>query len=99
MFSLEFKNSLAKVLVLLWIVCLVGIALAVARVAIFFDVNQYFGIEGAQAFPKNIVVEVRVLFLMLSVSIVGGVSFMIKDFYRSIKYANLYDTVYADYHG
>lgn len=34
---------------------------------------------------------------MLAVSIVGGVSFMIKDFYRSVKYANLFSVVCEDY--
>lgn len=98
MISLAFKNSLAKVLVLLWIVCLIGISIAVAKCAIFFDINWYFGLQGAQAFGQPIVTEIQVLLLMLAVSIMGGISFMIKDFYRSIKYANLYDTVYADYH-
>lgn len=59
--------------------------------------NSYFGLPEGQRFSADIVNEGRVLVLMLSVSIVGGLSFMIKDFYRSIKYANLYAVIYDGY--
>jgi hypothetical protein len=97
MFSLEFKNTLAKLIILIWIAFLILIAAWVARISVEFNINTVFTIPGDQAFGLNIVAEVQVILLMLSVSIIGGVAFMIKDFYRSVKYANLYAVAYNDY--
>lgn len=97
MFSLETKNSLAKFVIICWIGILLGAALTVARFAITFDINAYFGFQGKQILAESIVTEARVLILMLAVSIMGGISFIIKDFYRANKYANLYDMAYQDY--
>lgn len=39
----------------------------------------------------------KIILLMLAISMMGGVSFLIKDFYVANKRANLYDMTYADY--
>lgn len=95
--STNTKNSIAKVVVLLWIILLIIIAMSAARFAITFNINQYFGFQGDQQFANSIVLEVRVIILMFAVSITGGISFLIKDFYRANKYANMYEVFYADY--
>lgn len=97
MTHLEIKNTIAKIVVLFWIVFLIILAANVARFAIYFDINAYFKLATGHTFDASVVREAQVLVLMLAVSIVGGVSFMIKDFYRSIKYANLFDVIYEDY--
>lgn len=95
--SHEAKNTLAKILVVLWIISLVAGALIIAKSAVGFDPNSFFGLSGEQRLSAEIIRELKVLVLMLSVSVVGGVSFIIKDFYRSVKYANIYDRAYQDY--
>lgn len=95
--SSETRNTLAKILVVVWIGALVALALYIAKSAVTFDPNAYFGLPDNQRLPADIIKEIKVLILMLSVSIVGGVSFIIKDFYRSVKYANIYDRAYADF--
>ena len=97
MLSLEFKNTLAKFTILSWIVSLIYVAIEVAKFAVTFDINVAFGSNPAHVFTPKVVQEVQVIILMLAVSIVGGVAFMIKDFYRSVKYANLYSVAYSDY--
>ena len=95
MFSLEFKNTFAKITILLWIIGLIYAAIRVAECAIVFDINTI--LSSSHTLSPKVVQEVQVIILMLAVSIVGGVAFMIKDFYRSIKYANLYTVAYDDY--
>lgn len=97
MLSPETRNTLAKILVVAWIAGLIALALSLAKTSASLDPNAFFGLSGENRLPAEGVLEVKVLVLMLSVSIVGGVSFMIKDFYRSVKYANLYDRAYEDY--
>ncbi len=97
MLSLDTKNTLAKITILLLILGLIALAGYVARFSIGFEVNQYLGLSGLNALPVEVNREIQLMILMLSVSIIGGVSFMIKDFYRSIKYANLYTVAYSDY--
>jgi len=97
MLSHETKNSLAKCVILIWILLLIWLALLLARYAISFDVNEYFGFQEKRILPVSIVTEVKLILLMLSVSIMGGISFIIKDFYRANKYANIYDVAYQDY--
>ncbi len=95
--SFEIRNNLAKIAIVLWIVFLVNLSLYVARYSVAFEPNAFFGLNEANQLPIDVIKEIKVLFLMLSVSIVGGVSFIIKDFYRSVKYANLYDRAYEDF--
>jgi hypothetical protein len=97
MISYETKNTVAKILVVTWIGFLVTMALIIAKSAVSLDPNAFFGLSGEDRLPAEIIREIKVLVLMLSVSIVGGVSFIIKDFYRSVKYANIYDQAYRDY--
>jgi hypothetical protein len=97
LFSTDTKNTLAKFAVLLWIAFLIFAALFVARQSISFDINEYFGFQGSQLLPASVVQEIRLIILMLSVSILGGISFLIKDFYQANKYANMYEVFYADY--
>ena len=93
----ELKNSFAKLLVVIWIVFLVFCSLVVARTSIGFDINEFFNLTGTKALGASVVQEVKIIILMLSVSIIGGISFLIKDFYRSIKYTNLYTVAWKDY--
>lgn len=95
--ALQTKNSIAKLIVLIWIVCLLLASLAVIRFAISFDINAYFLLQGEARFAPPIVLEMKVILLMLAVSMMGGVSFLIKDFYVANKNANLYDVTYSDY--
>lgn len=97
MLSHETKNSLAKCIILCWILLLLSVALVLARYAISFDVNEYFGFQEKRILSESIVTEAKLILLMLSVSIMGGISFIIKDFYRANKYANIYDVAYQDY--
>ncbi len=97
MLTFENKNTLAKITIMLLIMALIVLSIYVAQVAIRFNVNEYLGLQGTALLPTAIVHEIQVIILMFSVSIVGGVSFMIKDFYRSVKYANLYTIAYSDY--
>jgi hypothetical protein len=39
------------------------------------------------------------IFYIVAMSIFGGVSFAIRVFYMSVRYANIYDQAYADYRG
>ena len=93
----ELKNTIAKIIVIVWIACLLVASYHVALQSVIFDVNGFFGLSGGRVLPESIVREIRIVFLMLSVGIIGGVSFMIKDFYQSVKYANIYEVSYSDY--
>lgn len=95
--SHDIRNALAKLLVVLWIAILVALALYIAKSAVGFDPNAFFGLSNDKILSAEIIREIKVLVLMLSVSIVGGVSFIIKDFYRAVKYANIYDRAYEDF--
>lgn len=95
--SYETKNTLAKILVISWIAALVALALSIAKSAVGFDPNAFFELNDQSRLPADVIKEIKVLVLMLSVSIIGGVSFIIKDFYRSVKYANIYDRAYQDF--
>lgn len=95
--SHETRNTLAKFLVVAWIGALVWIAWQIAKMSVSFDPNAYFGLPSDGRLPADAVKEIKVLILMLSVSIIGGVSFIIKDFYRAVKYANIYDRAYSDF--
>lgn len=94
---LELKNTIAKVIIITWIGCLLFASYQVAIHSITFDINSFFSLTGGNILPDNITREVKVIMLMLSVAIIGGVSFMIKDFYQSVKYANLFNVAYEDY--
>lgn len=95
--SHETRNTLAKFLVVAWIGALVWMAWQIAKTSVGFDPNAYFGLPNDQRLPADVIKEIKVLILMLSVSIIGGVSFIIKDFYRAVKYANIYDRAYSDF--
>ena len=95
--SHETRNTLAKLVVVLWIGALVYTAWHIAKTSVAFDPNAYFGLPDSQKLPADVIREIKVLILMLSVSIIGGVSFIIKDFYRAVKYANIYDRAYSDF--
>lgn len=95
--SHDIRNVLAKILVVLWIAVLVALALYIAKSAVGFDPNAFFGLPDDKRLSAEIIREIKVLVLMLSVSIIGGVSFIIKDFYRAVKYANIYDRAYEDF--
>jgi len=95
--TLEIKNTLAKIVIVCWILFLIGFAFFIVKCAVVFDINEFFLLPVNKYFPADVVQEARMLVLMLAVSIIGGTSFMIKDFYRSVKYANLYDRAYTDY--
>lgn len=95
--NFETRNSLAKIAVVAWIATLAYAATRIAESAVTLDPNAYFGLAGEARLPADAVLEIKVLVLMLAVSIVGGISFIIKDFYRSVKYANIYDRAYADF--
>lgn len=97
MFSTDFKNTIAKFTILIWIGFLILLAAWVARTSVGFDINSVFSIDSNHSFGPGIIAEAQVILLMLSVSIVWGVAFMIKDFYRAVKYANLYAIAYNDY--
>ncbi len=93
----ELKNTIAKLVIILWIGLLLYIAYRVAIYSVAFDINRFFSLTGTNTLPESVVREVKVICLMLSVAILGGVSFMIKDFYQSVKYANIYTVAYGDY--
>ncbi len=95
--SYELKNTLAKIAIVLWIVALLGASGYVIRMSIGFDINSFFQLDGVNTLSPSVVLEIRIILLMLAVSIIGGISFIIKDFYRSVKYANLYTLSYSDY--
>lgn len=83
--------------IVLWIGLLVFSSFVVMRYAIVFDVNNAFHIPEGNKLPLEVVREGKLIMLMLSVAIIGGVSFIIKDFYRANKYSNVYNTFYEDY--
>jgi hypothetical protein len=97
MLSINIKDTVAKVVILVWIVSLILLAGYIVQVAVVFNINTFFGMSGESLLPKSVVHEVQVILLMFAISITGGVSFMIKDFYRSIKYSNLYRMAWEDY--
>lgn len=97
MFSAQTKDTLAKVAILLWIISLILVAFYIIQVAIVFDINTFFNIPEEHKLPRSIVQEAQVIFLMLAISIFGGLCFMIKDFYLAIKNANLYKMAWDDY--
>lgn len=93
----QLQNTLAKIAIVAWISFLLYAAAHIAKSAVTLDPNAYFGLRDPNRLPADAVREIKVLVLMLAVSIVGGLSFIIKDFYRSVKYANVYDRAYADF--
>ncbi len=95
----EIKNTIAKMVIVIWIILLVNFALSIAKYSISFDVNNVFQLPPEKAFSVEIVREGKLILLMLAIGILGGVSFMIKDFYKSIKFSNMYATFYSDYRG
>ncbi len=95
--AFETRNFLAKIVVIAWIAALLFFAFTVAKTSVTFDPNVFFALGESNRLPESVVREMRILLLMLSVSIVGGLSFVIKDFYKSVKYANLYDRAYEDF--
>jgi hypothetical protein len=97
MTAFEIRNTLAKLAIVAWIAGLVALSFFIAKHSVAFDPDAFFGTTDANRLPADGIKEIRVLILMLSVSIIGGVSFIIKDFYRSVKYANLYDRAYDDF--
>lgn len=95
--ALEIKNTLAKIAIVCWILFLIAFAFFIVKCAVVFDINEFFSLPIDKYFPIEVVHEGKILVLMLAVSIIGGTAFIIKDFYRSVKYANLYDRAYTDY--
>jgi hypothetical protein len=68
-----------------------------AKTSLTFDANDILGIEGSEnVLSEAIIKECRMFFLMLGVGIIGGITFLIKDFYRSIKHENLYNQANKD---
>jgi len=45
------------------------------------------------------VMEGKMILFIVAMSIFGGVSFAIRVFYTSVRYANIYDQAYGDYRG
>lgn len=70
MFSIEFKNTIAKFTILIWIGFLILLAAWVARTSIGFDINTVFSVASTHSFGPSIIAEVQVILLMLSVSII-----------------------------
>lgn len=70
MFSTDFKNTIAKFTILIWIGFLILLAAWVARTSVGFDINSVFSIDSNHSFGPGIIAEAQVILLMLSVSIV-----------------------------
>lgn len=91
------KNFIAKVFVMCWIVLLIMFALWLFLVSLRMHAASLVWIFGSQVPSETLVAEMRLLTFILGVSMIGGVSFVIKDFYSSVKCANIYTQTYADY--
>lgn len=93
---IQTKNTISKIAIVLWIFTIVIASVAVARYSVLFDLNAFLGLHGKDELPLGAVQEGKLLVLMFSVSMIGGAAFLIKDFYRSVKYSNLYETAVED---
>lgn len=95
--SYEARNSLCRLIVLLWIVFLVLVAIRLAHFALSLDASSVgFMIDIPELSPV-LSREIRLAIFMLAVALVGGIAFVIRDFYNAIKHANRYDEAVADY--
>jgi hypothetical protein len=95
--SHRIKNALAKIFVTVWIAYLIFAVYALVFFALSFDANAWFGLSGERALSETVDTELRLVIVMLAASLTGGVVYMIRDFYQSIKYSNIYDRAYDDY--
>lgn len=95
--SHRLKNAAAKIFVVLWIAYLIFSVYALVFFALSFDVNGWLRLSGERALSDALVLELRLVVVMLAASLMGGIIFMIRDFYQSIKYSNIYDRAYDDY--
>lgn len=69
--SVETKNTLAKIIVVIWIFTLLLWSFWIATASITFDPNAFFGLSAETRLAPEVVREMKVLLLMLAVSIVG----------------------------
>ncbi len=91
-------NLLAKLAVTAWIALLTWAAARVAHFALVTDGNSILGLSGPEnGLPETVATEVRLATGMLAVAIAGGVSFVVKDFYKSVKNSNRYAMAFADF--
>ena len=97
--SLETKNFLAKLLTLTWFGLLIFASFLLIKYAIRFDINELLALPANEALSKAILMEGKMIFFIIAMSIFGGVSFAIRVFYTSVRYANIYDQAYSDYRG
>lgn len=97
--SLETKNFFAKFLTLIWFGVLVFISFWLVKYAIRFDINAFLWLTGSDMVPKSLVLEGKMILYIVSMSIFWWVSFAIRVFYTSVRYANIYDQAYSDYRG
>ena len=95
--SNELRNFLAKLAIVAWIAALMAAALWTAHHALVTDGNRLLGLSSSEDLPQEIAIEVRLVLGMAAVAIMGGVCFIIKDFYKSVKNANRYALAFADY--
>ncbi len=67
--------------------------------AIRFDLNVFLWATGTDVLPKAIIMEGKMILFIIAMSVFWGVSFAIRVFYTSVRYANIYDQAYSDYRG
>jgi hypothetical protein len=97
MIPIDIKNLAAKCIVLIWIAFLVNLSMYLLYTAVTLDLSALASLQGNSLVKEGLDKEIRLLMMMLAIALVGGIWFMIKDFYRSVKNANLYSSCYADY--
>ncbi|HRI35969.1 MAG TPA: hypothetical protein PK765_02645 [bacterium] len=95
--SHRIKNAVAKTFVVGWIASLMVAAYWLVHFAFAFDPNIWFGLSGDRMLSADASLELRLIVIMFAASLTGGTVFMIRDFYQSIKYSNIYDRAYDDY--
>lgn len=93
----EIRNFLAKLAIVAWIGVLLAAAVWTAHRALVTNGNTLLGLSADADLPEAIALEVRLVIGMASVAILGGICFIIKDFYKSVKNANRYALAFGDY--
>jgi len=95
--SVAIRDFLAKLAIVGWIGALLAAAVWTAHHALVTDGNTLLGLSAETDLPEAIALEVRLVVGMASVAILGGICFIIKDFYKSVKNANRYALAFGDY--
>ena len=73
------------------------LGLFIIKSSFLFDLNIFLGIPEYAGFSEEVQKEAQIVIFMISMGLFGGISFIIRDFYQSIKKANLYHQAFNDY--